>query len=451
MNLIDLAYACTIGPHYLYHRFVTGKYGPKTAEKTGAIPDRFKTAQTAPLGRDNPYQDPPCLWVHSVSVGETVAARELVDAFKRENPRWDVRVSTTTATGRALAEQYWGEKNVFYYPLDFSACVRRAFDKIRPTLIVLMELEIWPNFLAEARRRSVPVVVANARITERSVKRLAWVPGVMRNMAEAVEAWYAQSEEYAERLKRIGVPEGRIDVTGSVKYDAVPDVLDEDGAKYYRRLFGCSETGYADGGDLLIVAGSTHPDEEKTLLETIRGIFPEPAGLPRIVLAPRHPERLDEVRKTAERFGRVVRRSRLAEPGPDQAKANEDADIILVDTMGELAKLYGAADIVFVGGTLVRHGGQNFIEPCGLARPTVVGPYLWNFSEPAKLLGGNGCLVIAPSEEAFPGALRALVERPREAADMGAKARALLLGQKGAARRMADKLLLAARKLQRRF
>lgn len=451
MNLIDLVYSLSIGPHYLYHKYITKKYGPKTSEKTGRLPDRFKTAETAPLSRGNPYQDPPCLWLHSVSVGETVAARELVDTFKRENPRWDVRISTTTATGRSVAEKYWGEDSVFYYPLDFSSSVKRAFDKIRPTLIVLMELEIWPNFLAEANRRGVPVVVANARITERSVKRLRFAPSVMKNMAQAVEAWYAQSDEYAERLERIGVPPERIEVTGSVKYDAVPDEIDRDEAKYYRRLFGCSETGYADGGDLLFVTGSTHPTEEKVLLEALRKVFPEPRRLPRIVLTPRHPERLDEVEKTAAQFGRVVRRSKLAEPGPNQAKANEDADIILVDTMGELAKIYNAGDLVFVGGTLIKHGGQNFIEPCGLAKPTVVGPYLWNFNEPAKLLGGNKCIKIVESTGGLENTLRFLIENPGEAAAMGAKAREVLLDHRGAARRMADRLALMARMLTSRY
>jgi 3-deoxy-D-manno-octulosonic-acid transferase len=386
-----------------------------------------------------------------VSVGETVAARELVDTFRRDNPRWDVRISTTTATGRAVAEKYWGEDGVFYYPLDFSRCVRRAFDKIRPTLLVLMELEIWPNFLAEAYRRGIPVIVANARITERSVKRLRWAPSVTRNMTQTVEAWYAQSGEYAERLERLGVPSVRIEVTGSVKYDAVPDEIDGDEAKYYRSLFGCSDEARADGGDLLFVAGSTHPTEEKTLLDAWRKVYPEPGKLPKIVLAPRHPERLAEVEALAARYGRVARRSTLAEPTAGQPKPNADADIILVDTMGELSKIYNAADIVFVGGTLIRHGGQNFIEPCGLAKPTIVGPHLSNFNEPAKLLGENGCLKIVESTGGLEEALRFLAENPGAGADMGARARALLLEHRGAARRMADRLAAMAKRVASRY
>ncbi len=440
MNLLDAAYSVTIGPHYLWHSLITHKYGPKTREKTGRVPDRFKSSATAVMGNGDTHLEPPCLWLHAVSVGEAVAAVDLARMFSRDNPRWDMRYSVTTATGRAVAEKNWGAENVFYYPLDFSAAVKRAFDHIRPSLVVLMELEIWPNFLAEAARRRVPVVVANARITERSVKRLAYAPGVTRDMVAAVEAWFAQTGEYAKRLERIGVPPKRIEVTGSVKYDAVPAEIDLEEAAYYRRLFGCGEKPYADGGDLLIVAGSTHPGEEKILLEAARRARGQGRPLPRLVIAPRHPERLAEVEAVAAEFGGVVRRSALAEPGPNDARADVRADIILVDSMGELSKIYGAADIVFIGGTLNRHGGQNFMEPCGLAKPTLVGPHLWNFREPAELLGGQGGLCVVQTPEDLAPALRRMLEAPAEAKAMGEKARQALLGQRGAARRMADRL-----------
>lgn len=444
MNLLDAAYAFTLGPHYCWHRFVSGKYGPKVSEKTGKVPDRFKSSETAVIGSGNLYTDPPCLWLHAVSVGEAVASRDIAKMFMADNPRWDLKVSTTTATGRSIAEKNFGAENVFYYPLDFSGMVSRTFDRVRPSLIVLMELEIWPNFLAEAAKRKVPVVVANARITERSVKRLAYVPWLARRMAGMVEAWYAQTQEYADRLVAIGVPEKRIEVTGSVKYDAVPPELDDLVARHYRRLFGCGEEYHRDGGNLLVVTGSTHPGEEVAVLEALRRAAPEMIGAIRVVLTPRHPERLDEVEKEASRFGKVVRRSMLPEPtsdGPDWC----GADIILVDTMGELSKLYAAADIVFIGGTLVRHGGQNFIEPCGLARPTIVGPNLWNFSEPAELLGKHDCLRIINGPEELAQSLAGMIANPREASAMGERARALLLKQRGAARRMADRINMLAK------
>lgn len=449
MNLLDAVYSLTIGPHYLWHSMVSGKYGPKVGEKTGRVPDRFKSGATAVLGTGDPHYEAPCLWLHAVSVGEVMASADLVRMFAADNPRWDLRFSTTTATGRGIAEKQWGEEAVFYYPLDFSRMVSRAFDYIRPSLIVLMELEIWPNFLAEAARRKVPVVVANARITERSLKRLSYAPGVTGNMVQAVEEWFAQTDEYAERLRRLGVPDCRIEVTGSVKYDAVPLEIDREQAGYYRRLFGCGERFHKDGGGLLVVAGSTHPGEEKMLLRALRGAIPAELPMPRVVLAPRHPERLNEVEAAAGAFGRVVRRSGLAEPIPGVDREGADGDIVLVDTMGELSRIYAAADLVFVGGTFIKHGGQNFMEPCGLARPTVVGPHLWNFREPAELLRRDGMRVVATPED-LSAALAGMIANPPEAAAMGERARTLLLKQRGAAKRMADRLKVMARMVTRK-
>ncbi len=449
MNVLDLAYSLSIGPHYLYHKWVTGKYGPRVGEKTGRVPDRFRSAETAILGTGSPHHEQPCLWLHAVSVGEAIASVDLARMIRDDNPRWDFRVSTTTATGRAIAEKNWGTDSVFYYPLDFSWMVKRAFDNVRPNLIVLMELEIWPNFLREAVRRRVPVVVANARITERSVKRLKMVPSVARNMASAVEAWFAQTEEYAERLRSIGVPPNRIEVTGSVKYDAIPETLDDAVGKYYRRLFRCTEEYQGAGGDTVVVAGSTHPTEELAILQAVKAVQMENGRRRVTVLAPRHPERLDEVEKLASAYGKVVRRSHLREPGVDGGSDN-DADIILVDTMGELSKIYAAADVVIIGGTFIRHGGQNFMEPCGLGRPTLVGPHLSNFQEPADLLRkAEGLLVVRGSYD-LPNALCDLLHRPAVAESMGQRAREALLKERGAARRMADRIGVLTRVLARR-
>ncbi len=446
MNLLDFAYTLTLAPHYLYHRHISKKYGPKTPEKTGLLPDRFKTSKTAALGSTNPYSDPPCLWLHAVSVGETIAARDLADTFARENPRWDLLVSTTTATGRAIAEKKWGERAVFYYPLDFSWMVKKAFDAIRPNLIVLMELEIWPNFLAEAKRRKIPVVVANARITERSLKRLRFVPWLAREMSESVHTWLAQSETYKQRLLSLGVPEKRIEVTGSVKYDALPMDLDDDLARYYRRLFQVGERRFVNGGDLIVVGGSTHPTEEKTLLEAVRKAHAGYPGRVVTVLTPRHPERLNEVEEMARAFGKVARRSQL--PEPELAREPDRPDIVLVDTMGELAKIYAAGDIVFVGGTLHPHGGQNFMEPCGLARPTLVGPNVWNFLEPMDLLKAEKGILVVQSGEELTEELKKYLQDPKEADRMGLRAREALLKERGATRRMADRLNALAKAAQ---
>ena len=447
-NFIDAVYLPTLGPHYLWHRLVSGKYGPAIAEKTGEIPDRFKSAGTRVISADSPYSESPCLWLHAVSVGEVQASRELVTRFMADNPTWELRVSTTTATGRKVATDLYGAECVFYYPLDFSWMVKKAIERIRPSLIVLMELEIWPNFLRETRRAGIPVAVANARITERSVRRLTKIPSLAREMGLAVEEWYAQTATYAERLKTIGIPPERIEVFGSIKYDAIPEKIDADATRRYRRLFGCP----AEGGRNLIVAGSTHPGEEEAVLEAWSSIAPR-GERPRLLLTPRHPERMPVIEKLACRYGTVVKRSALPEPGyEDNAPMPVEADIILGDTMGELAKIYCAADIVFVGGTFTNRGGQNFMEPCGLGKPTVVGPNLWNFSEPAELLGAEQCLRIVPEAGDLGGVFREFYEHPDLAAEMGRRARELLLRQRGVAARIGKSLnVLAVNVLQGKY
>ncbi len=444
-NLIDLAYALTIGPHYLWHRFITNKYGPSTPEKTGDIPDRFKGAVTRVIGRGDPHYEPPCLWVHAVSVGEVNASRDLIRKFMADNPLWEVRVTTTTATGRKVATDLYGAECVFYYPLDFSWMVEKAFKRIRPSLIVLMELEIWPNFLAEAKKRQIPVAVANARITERSVKRLAKIPSIAKNMAETVEEWYAQTDQYKERLESIGVPAERIEVLGSIKYDSIPEEVDVWAGRRYRRIFGCQP----EGGRKIVVAGSTHPNEEKSVLDAWQTLTAN-AEKPRLVIVPRHPERLDKVEALAKSYGTVVRRSNLPEPEAGTDDVNQvDADIILGDTMGELAKIYTAADIVFVGGTLANRGGQNFMEPCGLGKATVVGPNLWNFAEPAELLRKNNCITVVKNKDELAAAFANLLQDSQKAADMGARAREVLVSQRGAVSRIITRLDAVAARILR--
>ncbi|MCL2000355.1 MAG: 3-deoxy-D-manno-octulosonic acid transferase [Planctomycetes bacterium] len=447
--ILDLAYAPTLGLHYCWHRFVTGKYGPKAPEKTGRLPDSLRTS---PAAASRPgggvFGEPPCLWLHAVSVGEVMASLELSRLFLADNPDWEIRVSTTTATGRSVAEKHFGPERVFYFPLDFSWMVERAFHCLRPALVVLMELELWPNFLAHAARLGVPVAVANARITERSVHRLALVPRLARRMAMAVEVWFCQTRLYADRLEKIGVPANRIQLTGSVKYDAVAEVIDAEAGRSCRRLLGCGERDYLAGGDLMVVGGSTHPGEERILLEALRraGAGEERRRL--AVLAPRHPERLDEVEKIAEEFGRVRRRSRLNAPEGGDGEADGGFDIVLVDSLGELAKIYAAADWVFVGGTLIRHGGQNFIEPCGLAKPTVTGPHLWNFAEAAELLESRRGMRIIQEPEELAGVFADWRRDPAAAVRMGESARAELLKHSGASRRMADGLKVIAERLK---
>ena len=406
--LTDADYLCTLLPYIQYHKRVTHKYGAAIEEKFGYVPARTG--------------DKPCLLLHAVSVGEAIAARPIIDAFAARFPEWDIRISVSTATGREVAAQRYGADRVCFYPLDLSRWTERFFDRVQPSLIVLMELEVWPNFLHTAEARGVPVLVANARITEKSTrqyKNASWLPPVKR-MLNQPRLWLAQSGEYATRLREIGVQESRIRVSGSVKYDIVPTDPDPALRDKYRRILG------ANNDVPVFVAGSTHPGEEESVLEAYSRLLADfPAA--RLVLAPRHPHRLEEVQRLCNAQGlSQACRSAHSEDTPAAAQ------IVLLDTMGELASVYAAADAVFIGGTFIQHGGQNMLEPCGLGRPTVIGGSFHNFREAVEVLqGAEGIRILKDKDELYP-ALRDILHNPQAAAEMAARGRQALIAQKGA-------------------
>jgi 3-deoxy-D-manno-octulosonic-acid transferase len=395
------------------------KYGDRKSEKFGHAPLRDASR--------------PCLLVHAVSVGEALAAQSIVEEFSARHSDWDVFVSVGTATAREVAAKKFGAHRVAYYPLDGDAWVERFFSRLRPRAVVLMELEIWPLFLYHAELCRVPVVVANARITAKSAAqyaRLARYEFLRRWLVwafNAPAAWLAQTAEYAERLKSAGVEAAKIRVNGNVKFDQIPTLLQPEIAAQYRRLLKVETR--------LLVAGSTHRGEDETLLAVWQQLRGEIPAL-KLLIAPRHPERVGEVVARAGAYGKVLRRSQIDESA-------DEAEIIVVDTLGELAKFYAAADAVFVGGTLIPRGGQNMAEPCGLAKPTVIGDSYFNFAETVAALRDADAITIVPVAaenltgevlvERLTGALREALSSAR-----GARARAALLALQGASRRVVE-------------
>ena len=410
-GFLNALYSLTLLPHYLWHRCITGKYGDAAPEKLGCL---FRIA--SPTRK--------CLWLHAVSVGEALAARTLVEAFAAAHPDWDIRISTTTATGREIAQKHFGAERVFYFPLDLSWAVNRAFDRIRPDLVVLMELEVWPNFLAIAEARGVPVAVANVRITERSVKRFLVAGRLAGRMLGRVALWLSQSDAYADSLHAIGVQPGRVHVVGSLKYDAVPTDVDEETRRRYRELLGAEES------TLVLVAGSTHAGEDQPVIEAFCALQMELSESLLLVLVPRHPERAPDVAELAKSAGGVTMRSALTDG------QSALTPVVVVDTVGELESLYAAADAVFMGGTLLASvGGHNMMEPCGLGRPTVVGPCIHNFLEPmAVLLDAEGVAQIKSVDRLTEVVGHLLSDRDAARA-MAARGRKALLAKKGATAR----------------
>lgn len=318
------------------------------------------------------------IWIHAVSVGEVLAAQPIVTELKQQYAERPVFVSTTTETGQRLArERLKSASGVFYFPLDSSGAVRRALRGIRPAIVIVMETEIWPNFLREAYEAGVPVVFANARISNRSFARYRrWKFLLEDFFTEALHyasLFLAQTQEDAARLTEMGAPEERIFVTGNLKYDASPPALG---------LFGSwlAEQIKTQERWPVVVAGSVVSGEEEAVLAAYDAVQRQWRRA-LMILAPRKPDRFDESSRLAVEAGwNVVRRSRL-----DLAKSlDENTDVLVLDSIGELAAIYSLADAAFVGGSLVSSGGHNILEPAWFGKPPVFGRSMENFSEMAE-------------------------------------------------------------------
>lgn len=374
--------------------------------------------------------DRPCVWIHGVSVGEVRVAGLLMKALEESLPGHELVLSTTTGTGQEVARRAHPHQRVIYYPLDFSWAVRRVLDAIRPELVVLVELEIWPNFLTEAYRRGVAVALANGRISDKSFRGYRHVRGWLFDPLGKIGRFCVQTETYADRFRRLGIPERQIVVTGSMKYDQL--AVEGSDPLATRKEMGLLPD------ETVLIGGSTHPGEERALLDAwqaLRGRFPEL----RLVLVPRHTERAAEIeRQVQTTIPGVQRRSaRLAAGATEPIPPGH---VLLVDTIGELGRLYSAADVVFVGGSLIPHGGQNILEPVVLGKPTVFGPSWENFKEPVeRLLRAEGVREVRDAA-GLTRVLGELLERPADARAMGERGRSAILAARGATARTVAEL-----------
>lgn len=366
----------------------------------------------------------PCIWIHGVSVGEIQAARTLVDAIEAELPEYEIVLSTTTGTGQEVAKRTYPDKRVFYFPIDFTWSVAKVFRAIRPSVVVLVELEIWPNFLHEAHRQRIPIALVNGRISAKSFRGYRFARSLLFDPIGKIGLVFAQTELYAERFGQLGIPEGRIEVTGSVKYDQLA-AADLDPAEV-RRDIGVAQE------DLVLMGGSTHPSEEATLLEAYMSLRDEFPRL-RLVLVPRHTERTAELLELLRAKVSVTRRTeQVAARGAEGSPPLPEGEVLLVDTVGELGKLYCAADLVFVGGSLIPHGGQNMLEPVMYGKPTIFGPHWVNFAEPVKrLLAAEGVRELQGAGE-VEAACRELLGDPEQAGAMGERGRQAMVEAQGA-------------------
>lgn len=312
----------------------------------------------------------PAIWLHAVSVGETLAAKPLLAALRLKFPNHRLVISTTTMTGQAVARQQMVEADaVCYFPFDWRFTVRRALDAVQPEIIVLMESELWPNFLGECRNRQIPTVVVNGRISDRSFLRSRKLGFFIRKLYALVTRFLMQSQLDAERALKLGATANQVSVSGNLKYD-INDTSES--AKLTETAQKLNEAFALDRAPL-IVAGSTGEGEEEILLSAFKQLRTAVPDI-RLLIAPRHPERFNAV---AELFSAT--NPNFARRSANSAATN--ADLILLDSIGELAAIYRFAAVVFVGGSLVPVGGHNILEPALFAKPIIVGPHMQNFRE----------------------------------------------------------------------
>lgn len=384
----------------------------------------------------------PVVWIHGVSVGEVKAAGTLIEALRKEYPDWELVLSSTTPTGHSLARELHPDLRVIYFPLDFGVFPRRALDRIRPSCVLLVELEIWPNFLQGAHKSGIPVAVVNGRMSGRSFRGYRMVRAVIPQFT-LVDRFCVQDDTYRQRLLALDVHPERISVTGNMKYDTVASKRPTAQAADLRKWLSPDDR-------LVLVGGSTHGDEEEGLAR-IAERLPAAVGRPvRLVLAPRHPERSAEVRERVTALGlRCANWSSLRSPRPPLA----DGEIVLVDTIGQLENFYGACDIAFVGGSLVPRGGQNMLEPAALGKAVIFGPHVDNFRKDVDLLCLKDAAVQVQSWDHLESELVSLCASPDRRRELGERAVAVIGANKGSTERtlavlrpLLDRLIPPARK-----
>jgi 3-deoxy-D-manno-octulosonic-acid transferase len=427
-SLLLLAVLVVGSPYWLVRMLTSGRYREGLGQRLGGVPAVLRAAVA---GRQ-------VVWVHAVSVGEVLAATRLVAELEAAlGEGCIIVVSTTTATGQALARQRFGTERVFFYPLDFAWAVRAYLRALQPKMLVLMESELWPRMLVECGRRAIPVAVVNARVSDRSYARGVKVRVVWGRLLRRVDLFLAQSEEDARRLVEMGAQESAVQTTGNLKYDVRAPKASRV-AELIRK---------AAAGRPIVVAGSTVDDrpasEDQVFLQAGMGPVWQSYPDTLLVLAPRHPQRFDEVAELATRFGSTVRATELLQRNKGTALVEK---IVVLDTIGDLAAVYAVADAAFVGGSLADRGGHNPLEPAQFGVPVVMGPSFGNFRDiVAKMQAARGICIVKDEFDCHEALLNLLGRRPSDR-EVGERGRQVFEAQSGATDRTVEALLAMVRR-----
>ena len=412
-SVLIVAFCALMSPYLVYQAVRYRKYIRNLPQRLGYLPRSFN------------HDADESIWIHAVSVGEVLTARALLPELRERYPKLRVFLSTTTMTGQQIARnnlQYVDE--VFYFPFDLGFIVNRTLSLVKPRLFIMMETELWPNLLRACHRRGVRTMLVNGRISSRSYPRYRVARPFFRRVLLHVDRFCMQSDESARRIVDIGAEPQRVVVTGSLKFDSldIPGASPsgDRGRNRVLRYFRIA------AGRPVIIAASTLRGEEEPVLDAFQRIRATMTNA-LLIIAPRKPERFDEAERLARRAGwNVARRTEL------RVDAEPRCDVVILDTIGELAQVYQVATVVFVGGSIVDAGGHNILEPAVFGKPIVFGPYMHNFTEIARTFLENGAAVQVRTARDLEPALIELLGDPVRRATLGAGARALVEANRGA-------------------
>jgi 3-deoxy-D-manno-octulosonic-acid transferase len=434
LNVVYLAIIAIASPLIAWQAFRTGKYREGFQQKVlGLAPRRAGNAT--------------CVWIHAVSVGEVNLLATLLGELRAAHTDWQFVISTTSRTGYELAQKKYADLTVFYCPLDFSWAVRNALHRIRPDMLVLAELELWPNLIAIAKQRGVKVAIVNGRLSDHSFPGYRRIRPFVARVLRQIDLIAAQNDETAERFRILGAPVDVVRVTGSLKYDGAQTDRSNPRTQSLCELAGIAED------DIVFLAGSTQEPEEQIAIDVFRRLSTRQPRL-RLILVPRHPERFDVVAKAldASQLPWQRRTSLAAKPPTEPGAAGRNsaqpptddnagqppalpgvpAPILLVDTVGELGAWWGATHIAFVGGSFGSRGGQNMLEPAAYGAAVSFGPNTHNFRDIVAALLAAGGAVVVNDADALESFVERCLENPEFAAELGRRAQALVQSNLGA-------------------
>ncbi len=422
MTIYDIFFAI-FALAYLPYLVIKGKAHRHFAQRFGKLPTAFSE-----IGASRP------VWIHAVSVGEVMAVKNFVKKFSAGFPEKKIVFSTTTRTGSAVAAKvFGGEIRKFYFPVDFSFVVKRVVSIINPSAVLIMETEIWPNLILELSKNGIPVVLINGRISNRSFGGYRKIKIFFEGILKKISLFCMQTETDAGNIKALGAPENRVKVTGNMKFDIETEIRPTR-SDNLSDLVGRKVSG---SGNRLFVAGSTHGGEEEMILQAYAKLAREFRNL-RLLIAPRHIDRSAAIKKIAAGMGFEGIFMSDFKKSPENDISGKK--VLILDTLGDLKGIFGRAEVVFMGGSLVKRGGHNIVEPAMFGKPIVFGPYMFNFRDMARLFLEKKAALEVADKEGLTEELEVLLRDRKKAETLGQNAKKLLDEQRGATEKNVDEI-----------